>query len=150
MYGSVRRRARKIKDVYPSLKNRGKANFAQFGACDKKMLPRVRPPKTSEKKIRVGIVGEIFVKFSPLGNTHLEDFLISEGAETRMAGLMDFCLYCIQNGINDMAMYGHKTAFNRACKYLLPLVEKIQRDMINAIKTNSMFEGCSNLKDILF
>ncbi|MBE6715057.1 MAG: 2-hydroxyglutaryl-CoA dehydratase, partial [Ruminococcaceae bacterium] len=45
-------------------------------------------PKNDEKKIKVGIVGEIFVKFSPLGNNHLEDFLVSEGAEVTMAGLV--------------------------------------------------------------
>ncbi len=38
-------------------------------------------PVTREQKVRVGVVGEIYVKFSPLGNNNLEDFLLSEGAE---------------------------------------------------------------------
>ena len=44
-------------------------------------------PKTGEKKVRVGIVGEIYVKYSPMGNNHLEDFLLAEGAEPVVPGL---------------------------------------------------------------
>lgn len=96
-------------------------------------------PKTGEKKIKVGIVGEIFVKFSPLGNNHLEDFLVSEGAEVTMAGLLDFCLYCIQNGINDNDLYGVKPMYKNICRVILRIVENKQRDMIRAIKENSSF-----------
>ena len=96
-------------------------------------------PKTGEKKIKVGIVGEIFVKFSPLGNNHLEDFLVSEGAEVTMAGLVDFCLYCIQNGINDYDLYGVKPMYKEICKIIRKIVEKKQSDLITAIKQNSSF-----------
>ena len=65
-------------------------------------------PKSKKKKIKVGIVGEIFVKFSPLGNNNLEEFLVNEGAEVYMAGLVDFCLYCLQNNLVDIQLYGGK------------------------------------------
>jgi len=96
-------------------------------------------PKNDEKKIKVGIVGEIFVKFSPLGNNHLEDFLVSEGAEVTMAGLVDFCLYCVQNGLVDLKLYGGKLSkaiINRIAKRIV--VSK-QNDLIKAIKDNSSF-----------
>ena len=48
--------------------------------------------RSKEKKIKVGIVGEIYVKYSPLGNNNLEDFLLSEGCEVVCPGLMDFML----------------------------------------------------------
>ena len=41
---------------------------------------KVRLDRTRKKKL-VGIVGEIYVKFSPLGNNRLEEFLLSEGCE---------------------------------------------------------------------
>ena len=47
------------------------------------------------KKPRVGIVGEILVKFSPSANNYLVDLLESEGAEAVMPDLLDFLLYCI-------------------------------------------------------
>lgn len=64
------------------------------------------PMDRTKKKVRVGIVGEIFVKFSPLGNNHLDDFLVSEGAEVIMPGFLDFCLYCVYNSIGDYELYG--------------------------------------------
>lgn len=49
--------------------------------------------RTKEKKIKVGIIGEIYVKYSPLANNHLEDFLISEGCEPVLPMLLEFVLY---------------------------------------------------------
>ncbi len=60
-------------------------------------------------KIRVGIVGEIYVKYSPLGNSHLEEFLLSEGCEPTVPALMDFVLYCIANNLNDAEFYNRRT-----------------------------------------
>lgn len=72
-----------------------------------------------ERKIRVGIVGEIYVKYSPLGNSHLEDFLLSEGCEPVVPALMDFILYCVINNVNDARLYGKgkKTAWIFAVVY---------------------------------
>lgn len=66
-------------------------------------------PVKKEKKIKVGIVGEIYVKYSPLGNSHLEEFLLSEGCEPVVPALMDFIMYCVVNTLNDAAFYGKKS-----------------------------------------
>ena len=47
---------------------------------------------SGEKKVKVGIVGEIYVKYSPLANNHLEDFLISEGCEPVVPSLLEFVM----------------------------------------------------------
>lgn len=54
-------------------------------------------PRNSVKKPKVGIVGEILVKFSPLANNRIVELLESEGAEAVMPDLMDFLLYCFYN-----------------------------------------------------
>ncbi|MDD6550759.1 MAG: acyl-CoA dehydratase activase-related protein, partial [Lachnospiraceae bacterium] len=54
-------------------------------------------PVTDEKKPRVGIVGEIMVKYSVVANNHLADLLESEGAEAVIPDLTDFLLYCFIN-----------------------------------------------------
>ena len=51
-------------------------------------------PRRNVVKPKVGIVGEILVKFSPLANNHVVDLLEAEGAEVVMPDLMDFLLYC--------------------------------------------------------
>lgn len=54
-------------------------------------------PITDEKKPRVGIVGEILVKFLPAANNHLAELLESEGAEPVVPDLIDFFCYCFYN-----------------------------------------------------
>lgn len=54
-------------------------------------------PRSQKPKIRVGIIGEIYVKYSPLANNHLEDFLLQEGCEPVVPTLMSFVLYCAAN-----------------------------------------------------
>ena len=56
-------------------------------------------PVLDIKKPRVGVVGEILVKFSPAGNNHLVELLESEGAEAVVPDLIDFMLYCFYNQI---------------------------------------------------
>ena len=53
--------------------------------------------RTNVHKPKVGIVGEILVKFSPTANNHIVELLESEGAEAVMPDLMDFLLYCFYN-----------------------------------------------------
>ena len=60
---------------------------------------------TKRDKVKVGIVGEIYVKFSPLGNNNLESFLLKEGVEPVVPGFVDFCLYCVYNGLVDYDLY---------------------------------------------
>ena len=62
-------------------------------------------PRHQQKKIRVGIVGEIYMKYAPLGNHHLEDFLIEEGFEPVLSGVADFGLYCLENARVDHRYY---------------------------------------------
>ena len=67
--------------------------IADFGAI----------PQTKRDAVKVGIVGEIFVKYSPLANNGLEKFLVSEGAEVVVPGLVDFLLYCVWNNVLEHA-----------------------------------------------
>ena len=59
-------------------------------AKDFKSIPVTRVPK-----VKVGVVGEIYVKYSPLGNNDLQKFLESQDCEVNFPGLMGFVQYCI-------------------------------------------------------
>ena len=56
-------------------------------------------PISNIPKPKVGIVGEILVKFAPAANNHLVELLESEGAEAVVPDLLDFMLYCFYNQI---------------------------------------------------
>ena len=60
-------------------------------------------PRKNVKKVKVGIVGEIYVKYSALGNNHLEEFLLSEDCEPVVPVLMDYVLYCCLLYTSDAA-----------------------------------------------
>ncbi|MCI6553609.1 MAG: 2-hydroxyacyl-CoA dehydratase [Lachnospiraceae bacterium] len=70
-------------------------------------------PITNQAKPKVGIVGEILVKFAPAANNHLVELLEAEGAEAVVPDLIDFMLYCFYNQIYKAEELGmsKKTAF---------------------------------------
>ena len=107
-------------------------------------------PVTGEKKVRVGVVGEIYVKFSPLGNNDLESFLLSEGAEPVVPGLTDFMIFKIYNRVVDVDLYGGLWAKKKVCQIFKGYIESCQQDMIDAIKESRFqspgtFEGMHDL-----
>ena len=99
----------------------------------------VAASRRTAPKVRVGIVGEIFVKFSSLGNNALEDFLVSEGAEPVMAGLLDFCLYIVENALVDYKLYGTGYWKSRIYKLVGWFFQKKQDDMLAAIREEGTF-----------
>ena len=86
----------KTKKLYPQILN----DFGSIKLSD-------------EKKIRVGIVGEIYVKYSPLANNHLEDFLLSEGCEPVVPSLLEFVMYCASGTFTDAEFYDNKNTQSR-------------------------------------
>ena len=77
-------------------------------------------PRVDVKKPKVGIVGEILVKFSPLANNHIVELLEAEGAEAVMPDLMDFLLYCFYNSNFRAEHLGGKNSTARLCNMGIP------------------------------
>ena len=96
-------------------------------------------PRTKEKKPRVGIVGEIYVKYSPLANNDLNNFLMSEGCEPNVPGLLDFVLYCASDLINDARLYDKQTPRTAAYKIGYDVLYKFQREQIKMIEEQGEF-----------
>ncbi|MCD8086747.1 MAG: 2-hydroxyacyl-CoA dehydratase [Clostridiales bacterium] len=99
------------------------------------------PVDLSQEKIRVGVVGEIYVKFSALGNNHLEEFLLSEGTEPVVPGLTDFMIFKIFNRVTDCNIYGGSFAKKEVCTFFMGYIEKCQHDMIDALEKSGRFRA---------
>ena len=93
------------------------------------------------QKVKVGIVGEIYIKFSPIGNNNLEDFLLEEGCEVVIPGFLDFGLYCINDTLVDNKLYGDKFSKKLIYQAVYWYFLKRQKDMINAIKKHKVFRA---------
>ena len=99
-------------------------------------------------KVRVGVVGEIYVKFSSLGNNQLEKFLLSEGAEPVVPGLTDFIIFKIFNREVDVNIYGGSWAKKKVCQFFKGYVEQCQQDMIQALKDSRYFKAPGAFADL--
>ena len=103
---------------------------------------------SGEQKPRVGIVGEIYVKFSPLGNNNLEQFLLSENCEPVLPGLTDFMIFKINNRVVDVDLYKGSQLKKLVCAVFQGYIEKLQGDMIDAVKTQSRFRPMGRFSDL--
>jgi len=92
-------------------------------------------------KPRVGIVGEIFVKYSPLGNNNLEEFLVREGAEVVIPGLVDFCLYSVYDSIEDARLYGMGKISSKIYGFAFNFLNRKVQDVIDIIHEESDFHA---------
>ncbi len=90
-------------------------------------------------KVKVGVVGEIYVKYSPLANNRLEEFLFSQGCEVMVPGLLGFFLFKTDNRLEDIKLYGGKKIKKIAMKVAMRFLTAIESMLINAVKENSSF-----------
>ncbi|MBQ8577256.1 MAG: 2-hydroxyacyl-CoA dehydratase [Clostridia bacterium] len=106
-------------------------------------------PKTFRPAARVGIVGEIFVKYSPLANNGLEQFLVSEGAEPVTPGLLDFFIYTVYSNISDYNLYGLHPVKYRIFKMLFNFFNKKKNDLIAVMEEEGTFEPPAHFDHVI-
>lgn len=90
-------------------------------------------------KVKVGIVGEIYVKYASFANNHLEDFLAEQDCEVNVPGLLGFALFKIDNRLDDIRLYGGNPAKFTVVKALFEYVTKLQNTLIEAVKLEPCF-----------
>lgn len=106
-------------------------------------------PRDDTEKPKVGIVGEIYMKYSPLGNNHLEEFLIQEGAEPVVSGVMDFLLYCFTNRFVDRTLYGFKRWTDLPAKWGVQILYSFQNGIIRAVREHGVFRAPTPFRHLM-
>ncbi len=91
------------------------------------------------KKPKVGIVGEILVKFHPDANNDVVKVIESEGGEAVMPGLLDFLMYCFYNNNFKAEKLGFKKSTAALCNMGIWFIEKIRKYMKDALLKNPRF-----------
>ena len=100
------------------------------------------------KKPRVGVVGEILVKYSPSANNHLVELLESEGAEAVVPELMDFLLYCFKNSEFKADHLGKKRSSARTARLGIIAMEWLRKPAVKALKKSVHFGTPGNIDEM--
>ena len=104
-------------------------------------------PITDEKKPRVGVVGEILVKYHPAANNDVVTLLESEGAEAVVPDLTDFLLYCCYNQIYKADNLGESKKTARLNKMLIRFFEWMRKDARDELAKSKHFEPTCYIED---
>ena len=91
------------------------------------------------EKPRVGVVGEILVKYAPAANNHLVELLESEGAEAVVPDLLDFMLYCFYNQIYKADYLGTSRKAAVISKIGIWALEKLREPAAKEFKKSKHF-----------
>ena len=116
----------KLSDAFASGKAQALSNMKKFTkalAGEFAKVPIVNRPKT-----KVGIVGEIYIKYAALGNNNLEKFLQKQDCEYMLPGVLNFVMYCVDTYLTDYKLYGGsflKYGANKGAMWYLKHLESI-------------------------
>ena len=91
-------------------------------------------------KPRVGIVGEILVKYMPLANNYLVDLLEQEGAEAVVPDLTDFLVECIYQQSYKHDYLGAPWTSSLLAKVGTDGIAAIRRPAVEALKASRRFD----------
>ncbi|MBU5333948.1 2-hydroxyacyl-CoA dehydratase [Anaerocolumna aminovalerica] len=97
-------------------------------------------PLKDIKKPRVGIVGEILVKFSPAANNYLVELLEAEGAEAVVPDLLDFFMYSFYNSNFKSEYLGFKKSTATINNILIKVLEYCRKEARIALEKSNRFE----------
>lgn len=100
------------------------------------------------KKPRVGIVGEILVKFLPSANNYLVELLESEGAEAVMPDLLDFFYYSFYNNNFKADYLGMSKKTKRLANFAIWAMNQIRKPVVKACKKSRHFNPPSDIREL--
>ena len=105
-------------------------------------------PISDEKKPRVGIVGEILVKFLPAANNHLAELLEAEGAEPVVPDLIDFMSYCFYNQNFKVDNLGFKKSKAFFGNIGIKAIDWVRKTANEALAESRHFHPTADIRDL--
>ena len=126
-----------------------KGNFLTFQKNIKGIIRDFdRIPLKNIKKPRVGVVGEILVKFLPDANNHLVELLEREGAEAVVPDLLDFFMYGFYNSNFKYRYLGKSKSTAIVCNSAIWIVERYRKTLRKELAKSKRFDPPAYIKDL--
>ena len=119
-----------------------------FKMCRQMIEDFDRIPISDVRKPRVGIVGEILVKFAPAANNHLVELLEAEGAEAVVPDLLDFMFYCFYNQLYKADHFGTSKKTALAARAGIRAMEWMRSAARKAFERSEHFHAPTRIETI--
>ena len=130
-------------------KNVKSGSLTQFNSNMKKIIHDFDTIAiTDERKPRVGVVGEILVKYSPTANNDIVGILESEGAEAVVPDLIGFMNYSFYNQIFKYENLGMSKKAKNLGEFAIKFLEIVEKPMNKALENSERFEGIQSIYDL--
>ena len=125
-------------------------NYFKFSNNIKKAVQEFDnlPLNENIRKPKVGIVGEILVKYHPTANNRIEKVLFDEGAEVVMPDLMDFFMYMAYDDIIRYKMFDGTWLDKTKSEIFIKVLEFYRKPMRKALKNSKRFNSLYTIKEI--
>lgn len=125
-------------------------NYFKFSNNIKKAVQEFDnlPLNENIRKPKVGIVGEILVKYHPTANNRIEKVLFDEGAEVVMPDLMDFFMYMAYDDIIRYKMFDGTWLDKTKSEIFIKVLEFFRKPMRKALKNSKRFNSPYTIKEI--
>ncbi len=113
----------------------GSGDAAAFAKDAKRMVRDfLAIEMTAQKKPRVGIVGEILLKYHPRANLDIVEEIIGEGAEPVLGDITNFMLYCLNDNVYQARSFGGSKIKGSVSWLLIKHYERLRKPMLEAVR----------------
>ena len=109
----------------------------------------IKIEKTDEKKVKVAIVGELFLKYSIPGNNHLEEFLAEQNCEVYMPSMLGFGVYKTNGALEELKKFGGKPWKRVIMEIVMKWYFGIEDLLISAIEEFPQFTAPERVTDLV-
>ena len=106
------------------------------------------PIDESVVKPKVGVVGEILVKFHPTANNNIVKLLEDEGAEAVVPDLLNFFLYCLYNSTFKEKYFGMKHSTTVLTDLGIKLIQSYRNPLNKALESSNRFKPPLNIEEL--
>ena len=99
-------------------------------------------------KVKVAVIGELYLKYSAPGNNHLEKFLADQDCEVYVPSILGFGIYKTNGALEDLRLYGGKPIKRLILEIAMKYMFKMEDLLISAIEANPRFVAPERVNDL--
>lgn len=103
---------------------------------------------TKRTTTKVGVVGEIYIKFSPIGNFHLEEFLAQNSCDYRYGSFINYCIYVVYSEMKNMELTKKSRVVLKGYEMVIDYLCRVQKE-INTVLTENGLKHDKGFYDLI-